>query len=159
MRVWIGLEMEGKQKGVKTLFVCGRKINTAVITRLMKKHCPERLYLGAGRTNTKLTNSQLTRLRQICTQLNSGLVMEVLNEDMNDLLKGLNLNYIDQIIVRVENRAFKRLRDWDVIKMDDMNSEVYTAEREYMDWTPLITLKNDLFEGDKLLYDEKLEVD
>ena len=43
--------------------------------------------------------------------------------------------------------------------MDDMNSEVYTAEREYMDWTPLITLKNDLFEGDKLLYDEKLEVD
>ena len=90
--------MEGKQKGVKTLFVCGRKINTAVITRLMKKHCPERLYLGAGRTNTKLTNSQLTRLRQICTQLNSGLVMEVLNEDMNDLLKGLNLNYIDQLI-------------------------------------------------------------
>lgn len=151
--------MEGKQKGVKTLFVCGRKINTAVITRLMKKHCPERLYLGAGRTNTKLTNSQLTRLRQICDQCNIAIIMEVLNEDMNDLLKGLNLNYIDQIIVRVENRAFKRLRDWDVIKMDDMNSEVYTAEREYMDWTPLITLKNDLFEGDKLLYDEKLEVD
>lgn len=159
MRVWIGLEMEGKQKGVKTLFVCGRKINTAVITRLMKKHCPERLYLGAGRTNTKLTNSQLTRLRQICDQYNIAIIMEVLNEDMNDLLKGLNLNYIDQIIVRVENRAFKRLRDWDVIKMDDMSSEVYTAEREYMDWTPLITLKNDLFEGDKLLYDEKLEVD
>lgn len=159
MRVWIGLEMEGKQKGVKTLFVCGRKINTAVITRLMKKHCPERLYLGAGRTNTKLTNSQLTRLRQVCDQYNIAIIMEVLNEDMNDLLKGLNLNYIDQIIVRVENRAFKRLRDWDVIKMDDMNSEVYTAEREYMDWTPLITLKNDLFEGDKLLYDEKLEVD
>jgi diphthamide synthase (EF-2-diphthine--ammonia ligase) len=151
--------MEGKQKGVKTLFVCGRKINTAVITRLMKKHCPERLYLGAGRTNTKLTNSQLTRLRQVCDQYNIAIIMEVLNEDMNDLLKGLNLNYIDQIIVRVENRAFKRLRDWDVIKMDDMNSEVYTAEREYMEWTPLITLKNDLFEGDKLLYDEKLEVD
>lgn len=151
--------MEGKQKGVKTLFVCGRKINTAVITRLMKKHCPERLYLGAGRTNTKLTNSQLTRLRQVCDQYNIAIIMEVLNEDMNDLLKGLNLNYIDQIIVRVENRAFKRLRDWDVIKMDDMNSEVYTAEREDMEWTPLITLKNDLFEGDKLLYDEKLEVD
>lgn len=151
--------MEGKQKGVKTLFVCGRKINTAVITRLMKKHCPERLYLGAGRTNTKLTNSQLTRLRQVCDQYNIAIIMEVLNEDMNDLLKGLNLNYIDQIIVRVENRAFKRLRDWDVIKMDDMNSEVYTAEREDMEWTPLITLKDDLFEGDKLLYDEKLEVD
>lgn len=159
MRVWIGLEMEGKQKGVKTLFVCGRKINTAVITRLMKKHCPERLYLGAGRTNTKLTNSQLTRLRQVCDQCNIAIIMEVLNEDMNDLLKGLNLNYIDQIIVRVENRAFKRLRDWDVIKMDDMNSAVYTAEREDMDWTPLITLNDDLFEGDKLLYDEKLEVD
>lgn len=159
MRVWIGLEMEGKQKGVKTLFVCGRKINTAVITRLMKKHCPERLYLGAGRTNTKLTNSQLTRLRQVCDQYNIAIIMEVLNEDMNDLLKGLNLNYIDQIIVRVENRAFKRLRDWDVIKMDDMNSEVYTAEREDMEWTPLITLNDDLFEGDKLLYDEKLEVD
>lgn len=152
--------MEGKQKGVKTLFVCGRKINTAVITKLMKKHCPERLYLGAGRINTKLTNSQLTRLRQLCTQLNSGLVMEVLNEDMNDLLKGLNLDYIDQIIVRVENRAFKRLRDWDVIKTDDMNSEVYTAERENMDWTSLITLNDGLFEGDKLLYDViKLEVD
>ncbi len=159
MRVWIGLEMEGKQKGVKTLFVCGRKINTAVITRLMKKHCPERLYLGAGRTNTKLTNSQLTRLRQVCDQYNIAIIMEVLNEDMNDLLKGLNLNYIDQIIVRVENRAFKRLRDWDVIKMDDMNSAVYTAEREDMEWTPLITLNDDLFEGDKLLYDEKLEVD
>lgn len=151
--------MEGKQKGVKTLFVCGRKINTAVITRLMKKHCPERLYLGAGRTNTKLTNSQLTRLRQVCDQYNIAIIMEVLNEDMNDLLKGLNLNYIDQIIVRVENRAFKRLRDWDVIKIDDMNSEVYTAEREDMEWTPLITLNDDLFEGDKLLYDEKLEVD
>jgi len=159
LRVWIGLEMEGKQKGVKTLFVCGRKINTAVITRLMKKHCPERLYLGAGRTNTKLTNSQLTRLRQVCDQYNIAIIMEVLNEDMNDLLKGLNLNYIDQIIVRVENRAFKRLRDWDVIKIDDMNSEVYTAEREDMEWTPLITLNDDLFEGDKLLYDEKLEVD
>jgi len=159
LRVWIGLEMEGKQKGVKTLFVCGRKINTAVITRLMKKHCPERLYLGAGRTNTKLTNSQLTRLRQVCDQYNIAIIMEVLNEDMNDLLKGLNLNYIDQIIVRVENRAFKRLRDWDVIKMDDMNSAVYTAEREDMEWTPLITLNDDLFEGDKLLYDEKLEVD
>lgn len=151
--------MEGKQKGVKTLFVCGRKINTAVITRLMKKHCPKRLYLGAGRTNTKLTNSQLTRLRQVCDQYNIAIIMEVLNEDMNDLLKGLNLNYIDQIIVRVENRAFKRLRDWDVIKMDDMNSAVYTAEREDMEWTPLITLNDDLFEGDKLLYDEKLEVD
>jgi len=159
LRVWIGLEMEGKQKGVKTLFVCGRKINTAVITRLMKKHCPERLYLGAGRTNTKLTNSQLTRLRQVCDQYNIAIIMEVLNEDMNDLLKGLNLDYIDQIIVRVENRAFKRLRDWDVIKMDDMNSAVYTAEREDMEWTPLITLNDDLFEGDKLLYDEKLEVD
>ena len=125
--------MEGKQKGVKTLFVCGRKINTAVITRLMKKHCPERLYLGAGRTNTKLTNSQLTRLRQVCDQYNIAIIMEVLNEDMNDLLKGLNLNYIDQIIVRVENRAFKRLRDWDVIKMDDMNSVVYTAEKIWVD--------------------------
>lgn len=157
MRVWIGPEMEGKQKGVKTLFVCGRKINTAVITRLMKKHCPERLYLGAGRTNTKLTDTQLARIRQVCDQYNIAIIMEVSVDEMNDLLKGLNLNYIDQIIVRVENRAFKRLRDWDVIKMDDMTSAVYTAEREDMEWTSLITLNDGLFEGDELLYDEKLE--
>lgn len=157
MRVWIGPEMEGKQKGVKTLFVCGRKINIEVITRLMKKHCPERLYLGAGRTNTKLTDTQLARIRQVCDQYNIAIIMEVSNEDMNDILKGLNLDYIDQIIVRVENRAFKCLRDWDVIKMDDMTSAVYTAEREDMEWTPLITLNDGLFEGDKLLYDVKLE--
>jgi hypothetical protein len=159
MRVWKGKEQEGNQIGVETLFVQGRKIDTKEIVRLLKFYKCPRLYLGAGRTNTKLTDTQLARIRQVCDQYNIAIIMEVSVDEMNEILKGLNLNYIDQIITRVCNSGLRRLRGNDVIKIDDIENLVCTIEIADMTFTPLATLQDGMFDGDELLYDDDKEGD
>lgn len=157
MRVWYGKEKEGAQQGVETLFVQGRKIDTRELISLIQYYKCPRLYLGAGRTDTKLTGTQLARIRQVCDQYNIAIVMEVSVEAMNDILKGLQLSQINQIITRVCTRGLRRLRDKDVIKIDDIDNKVYTIERGTMILTPLATLHEGLFDGDELLYNDEAE--
>ena len=54
MRIWEGIEKEGAQKGVMTLFVESKRITCAKLTlicRIAKKRNISRIYLGAGKVN------------------------------------------------------------------------------------------------------------
>lgn len=51
MKIWLGKEEEGKEKGAITLFVKARvitRVKAIVIYNLYTKHRPEYIYLGAG---------------------------------------------------------------------------------------------------------------
>ena len=56
MRIWIGKEMEGRYKGVSTMFIESDIINSKVlnvVTQYIEDYPVNVLYFGAGRVNVK----------------------------------------------------------------------------------------------------------
>ena len=68
MRFWIGKEMEGRYKGIKTLFVQCEVITHDVMMKLeeiLKTYSVGQIYFGAGSTQLKSCHDY-DKLREIC---------------------------------------------------------------------------------------------
>lgn len=165
MKIWKGPEMEGRDKGVMTLFVKDFCVRSLVIKKYLKLNpdC-KRLYLGAGRTDTlelypqssrATAYSQFMELIRYCNKNRIPIIMEVSYENLKRVDKQI-LNMLDQIIVRLFDKSLKELGDSDCIKLDD-DETVYVTELIHMKKTDLSTLNGDLFSVDVTLYSDEQE--
>lgn len=157
MRVWIGEEREGTDKGIMTMFVEGEIIDCSDITPLLINH-PEckRVYFGAGRKDV----TTIFGLKQLYADFpNTKLVLEVSVKDNNAIRKQLDttIKYISDIIVRVY-REDLILGETDIIKVDN-GSDVWTHPLDEMTNTSLHDLNKGLFSNDTLIYGRRKRSD
>lgn len=159
MKIWIGPEMEGKNKGELTMFVSAETISQqdeVVIMDLLKEHpdC-KRLYLGAGRVSLLYIDSK--DLQEFCKSSNIKIILEISYQFLARTIRYLNIES-DQLIVRFHKNDMNTLKNCDMIKLDD-GKEVRTVEIEDMVVTNLSTLKQDTFDVDVVLYEDHKKED
>jgi hypothetical protein len=157
MKVWMGPEMEGKNKGELTMFVKSKSIGWLGVSKIMSllRQNPlcKRLYLGAGRTNTIFIANNL-HLREFCSKQNIKIIIEANIESFRSCVG--NFKIADQVIIRFYKTNLSTLKNCDMIKLDD-GKEVLTVELIDMVSTDLNTLDKDTFSVDKVLYDSDKE--
>jgi hypothetical protein len=154
MRAWVGNELEGVDRGVKTLFVRGCSVDCAKVIEILEKYddvC--RVYFGAGRED-------LLEIEKIGDLLlyTSGSIELICEVSLSGLTAFTEMTKefeaFDQVIVRMDNPLFDALGLSDVVKIDS-GDDVYTVTLERMDHTALEDLNVDMFEGtDVLVYND-----
>lgn len=153
MKVWIGPELEGYDKGVLTMFVKAEKPNPEYLTDYFYDN-PEckRLYLGAGRTDTK---EFPIALFDFCDDNNITVVIETTPSGLKYIPEEIRESY--QIILRFDApEAANMLCGVDLLKVDTMDM-VYICEVNNTIQTDLETLYGDSFEVDRIIFDGEAE--
>jgi len=166
MKIWKGLEMEGNEKGIMTLFVkdshpCGE----VVMKYLLESPECTRLYLGAGRTDViglfpedseDLAKQELLDLFDYCREEKIKVIVESSLENLENMPE-IIFDDCGQVIVRIQDKRLLRLCDQDLIKLDDEKT-VRICAREDMEFTSLKDLKDDLFTNtDVILFSNEEE--
>lgn len=116
MRIWVGKEQEGNNKGALTMFIEGREINhdqEKVILNLIDKYEITRVYLGAGKTD--LLHFPGTLLE---TSLAS---FEVVVECSLQNVRKWNalLPYVSELVIRIDDYTIDALSKKTVLKTDN----------------------------------------
>jgi hypothetical protein len=151
MRIWIGNEMEGANRGVKTMFVETSYVGKRAISIILKYIQPDIkvIYLGAGRIDTKFIHKHINSLRSL------GKLVTV--ETSANNLKNINLDVVDNCIVRIDaehipNSDCHKLH----LKLDNYKSVFVYDSVITAHITNLTTLQNGQFtQTDKEIYNNK----
>lgn len=146
MRIWKGLEMEGKDKGVMTLFVSSPVIGYEEMC-LVKKYITDDIkvvYFGAGYSNTNyFTDSAIQIVENIKNTRKIKYVLETNNAQSLDYKI---IEYLDNVIVR--NKYCGKIDVSKIICKVEANNTVYIypgIDSAYV--TNLDNLKNGQFVG------------
>lgn len=151
MKIWLGPELEGTDKHIKTLFVKGETIDgQQVLEILMLQKGIKRLYLGAGRTDVKNLINEIT-LVSYCVKNEIKIVTECSIGNLYNLPYSL---YSTDIIVRIDCELLEELMMTDKIKIDT-GSNVYIKELGQMIHTSLKDLDGDIFKQDTVIYNDE----
>ena len=151
MRIWIGNEMEGANKGVKTMFVETSYVGKRTINNIFNYLDPyiRVIYLGAGRVDTKFIHKHITTLKE----LNKIITVETSVKN----LKNIDLSLVDNCIVRIDapqitaSTAHKIHLKLDTSKRVFVHDSIVTSHI-----TSLTTLQNGQFiQTDKEVYNNK----
>lgn len=142
MRIWIGKEMEGRYKGVSTMFIESTIIDDSVIsviTEHLQDYPVNVLYFGAGRKNVETITFEATKQLD---NLKSRFMLSI-EFDKNGL-KVPSLYEFDSNIYRTMTNelSFKNLS----LKIDT-EKEVYTQSVDCMFRTDLNSLQDCKFIG------------
>lgn len=151
MRIWIGNEMEGANKGVRTMFVETSYVGRRAIKTIFNYIDPyiKVIYLGAGRVDTKFIHRHITTLKEI------DKIITVETSVKN--LKNIDLSLVDNCIIRIDapqitsSTAHKIHLKLDTYKRVFVHDSVVTSHI-----TGLTTLQNGQFtQTDKEVYNSK----
>lgn len=136
---WIGTEVEGRYKGIKTLFVVGDQKVSKIQNYLLDNNIYH-IYFGAG--NQSIVNNFDT----IRFFIERGYIItyELEEKDIdkipNDIIKNIH------IIITYKSNELIKLKSTDTIKVED-SKNVYCSSIENMFYTD----KNNDYEDDKML--------
>lgn len=135
---WIGLEVEGRFKGIPTLFIRGDQSIQQIILNLDDYNFIRHLYFGAGH-QSKISNFETIRY---FLKDNYVITIEVLLDELNKIPNWILKNKLVHIIVTIKNNYFSKLKDTDSIKLD-CNKNIYVISKCNMFKTSLEEYKND----------------
>jgi len=152
MKVWIGPELEGVDKGKLTMFVKSEYPRTEYITDYLldNSEC-KRLYLGAGRTDVKEFPMALF---DYCDDNNINVVVESTPAGIKYLPEQVLKSYY--IVMRIEVPEAEQLTLGDYVKIDTFKN-VRIIDFHSMIHTGLEDLYGDMFEADKIIYDGEVK--
>jgi hypothetical protein len=95
MKLWLGLEEEGKYRGMETLFVGDYTVTYEEIIEIRKQHIYNQLYFGAGQCTPINQEVVMKCLRNICF---CGITIEIDIKDLytikRELLQDERINWI-----------------------------------------------------------------
>ena len=112
MRIWEGIEKEGKDQGIKTLFIeCARILrkDLIVIKSIAKKRNIQRIYFGAGKVDVRyLYKGWVSILQEFIVILEttpqSLRNINTLHKFKSVVIRNdIQLNTIDNIIPKIDN--------------------------------------------------------
>lgn len=152
MKVWIGPELEGVDKGKLTMFVKSEYLRTEYITDYLldNSEC-KRLYLGSGRTDVKEFPMALF---DYCDDNNIEVVVESTPAGIKYLPEQILESY--QVIMRIDVPEAEQLTLIDCVKVDT-GKNVRMIQFKDMIHTGLETLNGDLYDADKIIYDGEVK--
>lgn len=138
MRFWVGMEVEGRYKGVRTLFVQSSKLSKAVfdkINKILETEKVGQIYFGAGSTNVEECSdiNCLDKLREnYLLSIESTVYYKWFDGTFNNIIltRELPAKMISRITLKVKKPDF-----------------VYCAPLESSYVTDLKFLANDMFAG------------
>lgn len=149
MRIWKGIELEGKHKGKLTLFVESESIsyNDVKIIKTYLTSDVEVLYLGAGRVDTISVHDYLF----------DNIQCYVKQETTPKNLCYVELDKIDECIIRVDSCTPTVYVDKLVMKFDNKTDVFVSDKLSCLHHTSLASLHYGQFTGvDELLYTEDI---
>lgn len=148
MKIWIGPELEGYDKGKLTMFVKAKKIlATPIIAELEKNPECWRLYLGAGRTDTEVHSVPLFNY---CLKHEIEVVVETSTAGIK-LLPEYALSSL-KLIMRIDIPIAEQLAGRNYLKLDT-GKNVKVIQFCDMVHTGLEDLEGDTFINDTVLVD------
>ena len=121
---WIGTEVEGRLKGIKTLFIVGDQKIKDIVKRINKCKVSH-LYFGAG------NQSKVTDFKTIKFFLDSDMLVsyECLINSFKYIPKGLVNRRNFNLILSFKCRESLQIKDTDNFKIED-KSHVYMSSKE-----------------------------
>jgi len=122
---WIGREVEGRFKGLRTLFVKGNQ-NTDQIKNLIAQESPNMLYFGAG-NQSKVTDFNV--IRNFLEKL--PVTLEISEKRLKTLPENIIKHKNLHLVITFKNKYLTKLKPTDSIKVED-NSSVYVSTLECM---------------------------
>jgi len=170
MRVWIGKEMEWKNKGIMTAFV-----ETAVLDKhnldnlyniLIEHKEVEAVYFGAGRKNiNSIDYMSFNNFLSYCvdrsskpfktTMETSKLNNTLFVDELVTLINKYNIMMIFRIDTQIKSLSLNLLLPQIVYKIDNCTEVIFTSFKQE-DKTDITTVKNGLYKKeDILIYSEK----
>jgi hypothetical protein len=154
MKLWKGIELEGEDKGIVTMFVSGVTIHSDEVVRcLLENSDCKRLYLGGGRIDVKEILNPV-KLFSFCSKNSIPVILECSLSEIENLAE-LLFDDVDQVIVRIDNRLVHLLSEDDLIKLDS-HLDVHIIRKGNMIHTSLENLNKDMFSTDILIYDDSM---
>jgi hypothetical protein len=152
LKIWIGPELEGYEKGQLTLFVKGDRPHTNYVVSLLAEHreC-KRIYLGSGRTDVVEFSDNLLHY---CYENGISVVVETSPPG----IKNIPCTYRElcRIIVRVDIPDYEDVNypGQTYLKLDT-ERVVRIIQSSEMIHTDLADLEGDMFKQDKFLFEIK----
>ena len=151
MRIWVGNEMEGANKGVRTMFVETSYVGKRAIKTIFNYIDPyiKVIYLGAGRVDTKFIHKHITTLKEI----NKIITVETSPKN----LKNIDLSLVDNCIVRIDAPHISKRETHKIHLKLDTYKNVFVHDSVITSHiTDLTTLQNGQFtQTDKEVYNNK----
>ena len=151
MRIWIGNEMEGANKGVRTMFVETSHVGKRAIKTMFNYLDPyiKVIYLGEGRVDTKFLHKHITTLKEM------GKIITVETSVKN--LKNIDLSLVDNCIVRIDASQISSQSTHKIHLKLDTYKKVFVHDSVVTSHiTDLTTLQNGQFtQTDKEVYNSK----
>lgn len=158
MDLWIGIEQEGKHKGLKTLFIGSPKIQFKEISDLIEKHKVEQIYFGAG-CCTEISQDVVFRCLNEYKLTKLIITMEILSSKIylfdKDLLKKTS------VIITYNNEDFNYLKKLNIdlaqIKLQTITSKnikdniLVTMKLNDLEYTNLNDLEGKKYKGDIII--------
>ena len=154
MKIWVGPEMEGSKKHIKTIFIKSTHVDGMKILEVLHHHLDsnvKRIYLGAGKVDVT-SEQNLKLLSKYCIIHN----IELVTECSIDGYKNLPQEIKDRtnLIIRFDVPELKYLSLLDSIKIDT-GEAVFVKELEEFCVTTLINCDGEKFNCDKTIYEEE----
>lgn len=133
-KLWVGYEVEGRLKGLKTLFIacsidkefCGHCVGIASIC---DRHNIHHLYFNAGKTN-------FNEYKHIEFFLNRGFIITIETTNPEDIPCDLRNDKRLHIIWRLDEHSVNLIKDTDTIKVEGRKG-IFCTSLEQMtktDW-------------------------
>lgn len=152
MRCWVGNEKEGDCRSrtlfVKTAELTVEKVN--VVRGLAFTNGVQRLYFGAGRTNTNAAGFSKRIIEEFKSKLEP-LYDMVIEADVDGLNAAMQLTDFAYVIFRTEVPKIKRpsMKNKIMLKIDDGS---VIGVSNCVSWNSLRDLNGDLYKTDKEVY-------
>ncbi len=121
-KLWIGIECEGRLKGLKTLFIAN-KTDLQQIILISKENNISHLYFNAGKNEF----NDFEIIRKLYQEYT--ITLEVTNVDNIplDIIKYCHIMY--RIL---ETESLDKIKDTDTIKIESPNTQIYCITKEQM---------------------------
>lgn len=130
--LWVGIEAEGRLKGLKTLFI-SRNLNYETIFRIADKHKCSHLYFNAGKR-------QINAWDIVEKFIGSKFIITVEATSLISIPQKILKNC--HIMLRIENNNVNFLKPTDTIKIETQYC-VHCITKEQMIQTSINDYKND----------------
>lgn len=152
MKCWVGDEKEGDCRS-RTLFVKTKELTVEkinVVRGLAFANGVQRLYFGAGRTNTNASGFSKRIIEEFKSKLEP-LYDMVIEADVDGLNAAMQLTDFAYVILRTEVPKIKRpsMKNKIMLKIDDGS---VIGVSNCVSWNSLRDLNGDLYKTDKEVY-------
>lgn len=152
MKVWIGMEEEGKFLGIPTLFIGSPKIKFEQIKNLDRKYSFDQIYFGAGKC-TKINYDTVRHTVDKCSEYI--ITIEVDVRDIHTIPKDIITNININIILTINNINIREChKEMIQIKIQSLNKKkkyLGMLDVNPINEVDITNLDGKKYKGDKVL--------